>query len=160
MEAKIKSIPEGYHSVTSCLTLKNSLQAIEFYQKAFGAKVLDLFPSPDGSGTMHATVKIGDSILMMGDEKPNQACKSAEALGASPVSLYLYVPNCDDIFKQALKSGATEIMPMADMFWGDRCGSLKDPFGYSWTIATHRLDLTPEQVRKGAESFFAQAGKN
>ena len=149
------AIPEGFHSVTPSLTLKDSLKAIEFYKKAFGAKVLDLFPSPDGKGTMHATVQIGDSILMMGDENPN--CRSAESLGGSPVGLYIYVPNVDAAFKQAIAAGAAVTMPVTDMFWGDRFGSLKDPFGYSWMIATHTRDLTPEEVRQGSLSFFAKA---
>jgi len=90
---------------------------------------------------------------------PNQACKSAESLGASPVSLYLYVPNADQTFQQALAAGAVITMPVADMFWGDRCGTLKDPFGYSWMIATHLRDLTHEQVEEGAQAFLAQAAK-
>ncbi len=159
MATKIKPIPEGFHSVTPILTLKDSLKAIEFYKKAFGAKVLEVMSSPDGKGTMHATIKIGDSVLMMGDEMPNQQCKSAESLGASPVSFYIYVPNVDAAFIQAIAAGATETMPVADMFWGDRCGTLKDPFGYSWMIATHNRDLTEDQIREGAESFFAKAGK-
>ena len=154
---EVKAIPEGFHSVAPSLTLKNSLKAIEFYKKAFGAKVLDVFPAPDGKSTMHATIQIGDSILMMGDERPD--CKSAESLGGSPVGLYLYVPNVDAVFKQAISAGAAVTMPVADMFWGDRFGSLKDPFGYSWMIATHIRDLTNEEVRQGAQSFFAKAGQ-
>ncbi len=159
MATKVKPIPEGFHSVTSVLTLKDSRKAIEFYKKALGAKVLEVMSSPDGKGTMHATIQIGDSVLMMGDEMPNQQCRSAESLGASPVSFYIYVPNADAAFKQAIAAGATETMPVADMFWGDRCGSLKDPFGYSWMIATHNRDLTEEEIREGAQSFFAGAGK-
>jgi PhnB protein len=159
MKTIVKPIPEGFHAVTPCLTLKNSLKAIEFYKKAFGAKALEVFPAPDGKSTMHAVIRIGDSILMMGDEMPNQACKSAESLGASPVSLYIYVPDVDKVFGQALAAGAAVTMPVADMFWGDRCGSLKDPFGYSWMIATHIRELTQEEVQEGARSFFAQAAK-
>ncbi len=154
-----KPMPDGYHTLTPSFTFKDSQKAIEFYKKAFGATVLDLFPNLTGPGIMHATIKIGDSILMMGDENPGQACKSAESLGASPISLYLYVPNADATFKQAVAAGCMVTMPMADMFWGDRAGSIKDPFGYSWMIATHTQDLTPEQIRKGAEAFFAQMGK-
>ena len=151
-------IPAGYHSVTSSLTLKDSLKAIEFYKKAFGAKLLDLFPGLDGKGTMHATIQIGDSILMMGDE--GHGCQSAETLGTSPVSLYIYVPNVDAFFKQAVAAGATVTMPVDEMFWGDRAGSLKDPFGYSWMIATHNRELSKEQMRDGAKAFFAKmAGK-
>jgi len=139
--------------------LKDSLKAISFYEKAFGAKNPEVFPSPDGNHTMHATIRIGDSIVMMGDEMPGMGSKSAETLGASPVSLYVYVPDVDAVFKQAIAAGATAVMPVADMFWGDRCGSLKDPFGYEWMIATHTRDLTEAKIRKGAEAFFAAAGK-
>ena len=154
-----KAVPDGYRSVTPSFTFKSSKKALEFYQTAFGAKVLDVFPDPAGHGIMHATMQIGDSILMMGDEMPSANCKSAETLGSSPISLYLYVPNADAAFKQAVAAGCTVVMPVADMFWGDRAGSVKDPFGYSWMLATHTQDLTPEQVRKGAESFFAQMAK-
>ena len=152
-----KPIPEGYHAVTPSLTFKDSEKAIEFYKKAFGAKVLDLFPSPTGRGIMHAAIRIGDSIVMMGDENPG--CKSSETLGGSPISLYVYVPNADAVFNQAVAAGGTVTMPVAEMFWGDRSGQLKDPFGYSWMIATHTRDLTDDEVRKGAEAFFAQMGK-
>ncbi len=152
-----KPIPNGYRTVTPSLTFKDSKKAIEFYKKAFSAKVLDFMPSPSGQGVMHATIQIGDSILMMGDEMPQ--CKSAETLGVSPISLFIYVPNADATFKQAVAAGASEVMPVANMFWGDRAGNIKDPFGYSWMIATHTQDLTKEQIRKGAEIFFAQMAK-
>ena len=159
MKTKAKPIPEGYHSVTPDLTLKDSLKAIEFYKKAFGAKEMGIFPSPDGKSTMHAVIKIGDSIIMMGDERPGQSCESAETLGASPVSLFIYVPDVDKVFNQAVDAGAEITMPLDDMFWGDRCGSVKDPFGYSWMIATHTRDMTREEVQKGAESFFVASAK-
>ena len=159
MKNKVKSIPEGYHSVTPDLTLKDSLKAIKFYKKAFGAKEMGVFPSPDGKSTMHAVIKIGDSIIMMGDERPGESCESAETLGASPVSLFVYVPDVDKVFNQAVDAGAEITMPLDDMFWGDRCGTVKDPFGYSWMIATHSRDMTWEEVQKGAEAFFAAAAK-
>lgn len=154
-----KPIPDGYHSVTPSFTFKDSSKAIEFYKKAFGAKVLGVFPNPSGQGIMHAVIQIGDSILMMGDEMAGAGCKSAETLGASPISFFVYVPNADAAFKQAVAAGCKAVMPVADMFWGDRAGSVQDPFGYSWMVATHTQDLTPEQVRKGAEAFFAQMAK-
>jgi uncharacterized glyoxalase superfamily protein PhnB len=154
MNTKIKAIPDGFHSVTPSLSMKDSLKAIAFYEKAFGAKNPEVFPSPDGKHTMHATIRIGDSILMMGDEMPDMGCKSGESLGASPISLYVYVPDVDAVFEQAVAAGATAVMPVADMFWGDRCGSLKDPFGYEWTIATHTRDLTEREIQEGAEAFF------
>jgi len=154
-----KPVPEGYHAVTPSFTFKDSQKAIEFYKKAFNAKVLDLFPNPSGRGLMHATIQIGNSIVMMGDENPGQTCKSAETLGGSPINLYIYVPNVDTAFKQAVAAGGMVTMPVADMFWGDRAGQIKDPFGYSWMIATHTQDLTQEQIRKGADAFFAQMAK-
>lgn len=154
-------IPAGYHALTPSFTFKDSQKAIDFYKKAFSAKVLDVFQSLDGRGIMHATVQIGNSILMMGDEMPGaeNCAKSAETLGSSPISLYVYVPNADQAFKQAVEAGAVVVMPVADMFWGDRAGSVKDPFGYSWMIATHTRDLTKDEIRKGAEVFFAEMGK-
>jgi PhnB protein len=154
-------IPEGYHTVTPCFTFKDSQKAIEFYKKAFGAEVMDLFPSPDGKRIMHATLKIGNSIVMMGDEMTgSENClKSAETLGSSPMSLYLYVTNVDTAFKQAVEAGGTSKMPVEDMFWGDRVGQIQDPFGYRWMIATHKQDLTKEQVRQNAEAFFAKMSK-
>ena len=156
-----KPIPEGYHTITPSFTFKDSKKAIEFYKKAFGAKVIDLMPDPTGRRTMHATLQIGNSIVMMGDEMPGaeNCAKSAETLGNSPISIYVYVPNVDQAFKQAVAAGGTEIMPAADMFWGDRAGTLKDPFGYQWMIATHKQDLTNDQIQKGAEAFFAQMAK-
>ena len=160
MTTQAKAIPDGFHSVTPSFTFKDCKKAIEFYKKAFGAKVLDNLPSLDGKGTMHATLQIGDSIIMMGDEMPGPSCsRSAETMGASPVSFYLYVPDVDAVFKQAVAAGAIVTMPIAEMFWGDRSGSLKDPFGYSWMIATKTRNLGDEEIRKGAESFFASMAK-
>ena len=156
-----KAIPEGYYAVAPSFTFKDSKKAIEFYKKAFGAKVLDLFPNPAGRGIMHATIQIGNSIIMMGDENPGgENCpKSAETLGNSPIGLYVYVTDADATFKQAAAAGAVAAMPMADMFWGDRAGNIKDPFGYSWMIATHKQDLTEGEIKKGADAFFAQMAK-
>ena len=152
-----KPIPEGYHAVTTSFTFKDSQKAIDFYKKAFGGKVLDLMKRPDGRGIMHATMRIGDSIVMMGDEGPQ--CRSAETLGGSPISLYLYVSDADAAFKQAVAAGGAVTMPMADMFWGDRAGGIKDPFGYSWMIASHKRDLTNDEIQKGADAFFAEMAK-
>lgn len=148
-----KAVPSGYRSVTPSMTFKDTQKALEFYKKAFGAKVLDLFPNPTGKGLMHATMQIGDSIIMMGDEMPT--CKSAETMGGSPMGLFVYVPNVDEVFRQAVAAGAKATMPVAEMFWGDRCGNVKDPFGYDWMIATHTRDLSKEEIRKGGEAFFA-----
>jgi len=152
----IKAIPEGFHSVTPMLVLKDARKAIDFYKKALGAKELFVMPGPDGQGVMHAEMRIGDSIIMMGEEYPQEQCKSAETLGSSPVSFYIYLANVDEAFRAAVAAGARELMPVAEMFWGDRMGTVLDPFGYSWSLATHTRDLTPEEIEQGAKASFAQ----
>ena len=156
----MKLIPEGYHTVTPTFTFKDSRKAIEFYKTALGAVETFVMPGPGGKGVMHASMKIGNSNIMMGDENREKDCRSAESLGGSPVSFYLYVENADLAFKKAVAAGAVVQMPLQDSFWGDRTGAVKDPFGYSWTFATHTKDLTPEQIAKGAEEAMShQAGK-
>ncbi|WP_224982982.1 VOC family protein [Geomonas agri] len=154
-----KPIAEGFHSVTPMFMFKDCRKAIEFYKNAFGAVERYAMPWPDGEGIMHAELMVGDSILMMGDEFPGENCKSAETLGSSPISFYLYVENVDSAFRRALEAGATEKMEVQEMFWGDRAGSLQDPFGYNWMLATHTRDLTPEEIREGAKAAFAQVPK-
>ncbi|HVO33854.1 MAG TPA: VOC family protein [Elusimicrobiota bacterium] len=144
--------------MTPSLTFKDSKKAIDFYKKAFNATLLDVFPGMDGKGVMHASVKIGDSIIMMGDEMPPMA-KSAESFGGSPISFFIYVPDADAAFKQAVNAGATVMMPVAEMFWGDRAGNVKDPFGYQWMLATHKRDMTQDQIRAEARTFFSSAGR-
>src|SRR5262249_6247823 len=132
------------------------------YQKAFGGKLLDSFPSLDGQGVMHAVMQIGNSVFMFGDEMGGpQSPKSAESMGGSPIGLFLYVTDADAAFKQALSAGATQIYPVGEIFWADRAVSLLDPFGYNWMIATHKRDMTKEQITAEAKQFFAQmAGKH
>ncbi|MBU5612985.1 VOC family protein [Geomonas azotofigens] len=151
-----KPIPEGFHSVTAMFMFKDCRKAIDFYKNAFGAVERYAMPGPDGRGIMHAELQVGDSIIMMGDEFPGENCKSAETLGASPISFYLYVDNVDAAFRRALEAGATEKMAVQEMFWGDRAGSLQDPFGYNWMLATHTRDLSPEEISAGAKAAFAQ----
>jgi uncharacterized glyoxalase superfamily protein PhnB len=151
-----KPIPEGFHALTPTLVFKDSRRAIAFYQKALGAKELMSMPGPDGKGVMHAELKVGDSIIMMSDERPGMPCRSAETLGNSPVNFFVYVADADAGFKKAVEAGGIQEMPVQDMFWGDRAGSFKDPFGYSWMIATHKKDMTPEEIAQGAETFFSQ----
>jgi PhnB protein len=152
-----KPIPEGYQSVTPSMSFKDTKKALAFYKKALNAKEIVCLDSPAGKGVMHAVMQVGNSLIMMGDEMPG--CQSAESTGHSPTSLYLYVDDVDAVFKQAVAAGAKEVMPVMDMFWGDRAGNLKDPFGYPWMIATHKSDPTPEQVKKGAQEFFASMSK-
>jgi PhnB protein len=148
-----KAIPAGFHTVTPHLVIRNAGRAIDFYKEAFGAKELFRMPGPDGK-IMHAEVKIGDSILMIGDEAPQYGCKSPQHLNGTPVGIYLYVENVDDVFQRAVKAGAEAVMPVQDMFWGDRYGKLRDPFGHEWSVATHKRDLTPEEMQKGAAEAF------
>lgn len=155
-----KPIPDNYHTVTPSFTFRSSQKALEFYKNAFGAEIIDLLPTLDGKGIMHATMQIGNSIIMMGDEMPGDHCaKSAESIGSSPITLYVYVQNVDETFSRAVAAGGKTTMPVSEMFWGDRVGQIKDPFGYSWMIATHKQDLTTEQIQKNAEQFFAQMSK-
>ncbi|HHT0592578.1 TPA: VOC family protein [Legionella anisa] len=156
----VQAIPQGFHTVTPTFTFKDCAKAIEFYKKAFNAKALSVLPSLDGKGIMHAHLQIGNSIMMMGDEMEGENCsKSAETLGKSPVGFYIYVPDVDYVFQQAVAAGGQITMPVADMFWGDRAGHIQDPFGYSWMIATHTQDLTDEEIRKNAADFFASIAK-
>jgi uncharacterized glyoxalase superfamily protein PhnB len=152
----IKKIPAEFHSVTPMLVLKDARKAVEFYKRALGAEELMIMPGADGKGVMHAEIRIGDSIVMLGEECPDAPCKSAETYGGSPVSFYIYVEDVDTAFKVAVDAGAEVEMAVQEMFWGDRMGSVRDPFGYSWGLATHTRDLTPEEIRKGAEEAAAQ----
>lgn len=151
-----KAIPEGYHSVSPMFMFRDARKAIDFYKRAFGATERYAMPGPDGKGVMHAEMMIGNSIIMMGEEHPNESCRSAETIGGSPVSFYLYLENVDEAFGRAVAAGATVRMPLDEMFWGDRAGTVQDPFGYSWTLASHTRDLTQEEIREGAAEFFAR----
>ena len=151
--AKAKAVPDGFTTVTASLIQSDCAKAIEFYKKALGAEEHMRMPGPDGR-IMHAEIQIGTSVVMMNDEM--MGMKSAESLGASPVSFYLYVENCDAALQKALAAGGKEVMPATDMFWGDRMGQFVDPFGYRWTLATHVKDLTPEEIRKGQDEWMKQ----
>ena len=155
----IKAIPEGYQSLTPMFIFKDAAKAIDFYKRAFGAEERFVMPGPDGKGVMHAEIRIGTSIIMMGEEHPDCSSKSAETVGSSPISFYIYLENVDAAFTTAVKAGATVQMPVEDMFWGDRMGTVLDPFGYSWSLASHTKDLTPEEIQKGAEAMFATMAK-
>lgn len=161
MQTKTSLIKKEYRSVTPTLVIRGARQAIEFYKKAFGAEVRFLQDRPDGK-VMHAEIRIGDSVIMIGDEcAPHKGheidcVRSPADLGGTTTSLYFYVNNADEVFNKAVKSGATVSMPIADMFWGDRMGVLKDPFGHFWSIATHTKDVNPEEMKQGMEKFFSQ----
>jgi PhnB protein len=154
--AKAKSaVPAGHHTVTPQLILDNAAQAIDWYKKALGAEEVARFPGPDGK-IMHAEIRIGNSLIMLNDEMGGG--RSAKAIGGSPVSLWLYVDDCDALFNRAVAAGAT-VAPgpmgqLMDQFWGDRSGTIKDPHGYQWTIATRKEDLTPDELNQRADEFF------
>jgi PhnB protein len=144
--ANVKPIPAGYHSVTPYLIIKGAADAIAFYKKAFGAT--ELFRMEHEGKVGHAEIKIGDSPIMLADEQPGMGYVSPKTLGGTPVSLMIYVENVDTIYKQAIKSGGEEVKALQDQFYGDRSGTLKDPFGHVWTVATHKEDVTPEEMDK------------
>jgi uncharacterized glyoxalase superfamily protein PhnB len=155
----VKPIPKGFHTITTCLMVRGADRAIEFYKKAFGAEVLDRMTLPDGKTVIHSQIRIGDSNIFLGDEVPGMGSGAPEKYGGSPASLHLYVEDVDAAFERALAAGAKVRMPVADMFWGDRYGKVVDPFGYEWGLGTRKEDLTPDEIRKGAEEFFKkQAG--
>ncbi len=147
--AKVKPVPDGYHTLTPYLVIRDAAKAIEFYEKAFGAKETFRMPGPGGK-IMHAELQIGDSMLMLAEEMPEYGAKSPQALGGSPVNVFLYVEDADKVFNQAVAAGATVTMPLADQFWGDRYGKLADPFGHQWSVATHKEDVAPEEMAKRA----------
>ena len=152
-----KPIPEGYHSVTPYLIIKGASEAIDFYKKAFGATELFRMPAPEGK-IGHAEIKIGDSPIMLADEFPEMGYKSPQTLGGSPVSLMIYVADVDTVFKQAIAAGGKEQRPVKDQFYGDRSGTLEDPFGHVWHVATHKEDVSPEEMERRMKSYTAASG--
>lgn len=152
----VKPIPTGYHTLTPHLTVRGAARAIEFYKRAFGAKELERMPGPGGTNIVHAELKIGDSIVFLADEFPDMGARAPESLGGTTGSLHLYVKDVDAAFARAVAAGAQVRMPVSDMFWGDRYGKVVDPFGHEWGLGTHKEDLTPAEIGKRAQAFFAQ----
>jgi PhnB protein len=155
MANPLKAKPEGYHTVTPTLVVRDAAKAIEFYKKALGAKERSRFDAPDGR-VMHAELQIGDSIVMLGDEMPEMGAKSPKAYQGTPVSFYLYLDDLDAAWKRAIDAGGIQKMPLTEMFWGDRMGKLEDPFGHGWILAAHVKDPTPAEMERGQKEFFAQ----
>jgi PhnB protein len=154
--AKAKhAVPEGHHTITPPLAFDNAAAAIEWYKKALGAEDLGRAIGPDGK-IMHAEIRIGDSRIMLNDSR--MGAKGPKALGGSPASLWVYVEDCDSLFKRAVAAGAQiahgAMGEMQDQFWGDRSGTFTDPHGYTWTIATHKEDLTPEEMKQRQDAFM------
>ena len=154
----VKAVPEGFRTVTAGLCVSPCDQAIAFYEKAFGATTRSRMTMKGKIG--HAELKIGDSIIFLSDEFPEMpGCRAPRTLEGTTGGLYLYVPDVDAACDRAVKAGAKVLMPVADMFWGDRYGQVQDPFGHIWGLSTHKEDLTPEQMAQRQQAFFATAGK-
>ena len=151
----VKAVPEGYHTLTPTMTVRDAARAIEFYKQAFGAVEKGVAKGPDGK-VMHAELRIGDSIIMLADEFPEFGSLSPQSTGGAGMGLHIYVEDVDSAFDRAVKAGAKVDMPVADMFWGDRYGKLSDPFGHKWSIATHIRDMSAEEIEKAQEEFMSQ----
>jgi len=158
MARKVNAIPEGHHTITPSLIVRDAAKAIDFYKKAFGAEEIVRIAGPTGA-IMHAELRIGDSPIMLADAVPGMGCKDPGGYGGSPVSFYVYVEDVDAAWKRATDAGAKPQHGLADMFWGDRLGRVEDPFGHQWTLSQHVKDPTPEEMKKGQAEFMAKMQK-
>ena len=155
MATQVKPIPQGYHSATPYLTLNDASRALDFYKRAFGAQEVMRMAGPNGK-IGHAEIKIGDSMIMLADEMPGNFGQSPQSLGGTTSGIFLYVENVDAVFQQAVSAGAHPESQPADMFWGDRFGKLKDPFGHAWMVATHKEDVAPAEMKKRMDEATAK----
>jgi PhnB protein len=153
--ANVKPIPDGYHSVTPYLIVKGGAEAIDYYKKAFGA--VELFRMDHGGKIGHAEIKIGDSPIMLADEYPEMKYLSPKTLGGTPVSIMIYVEDVDTVYNRAIAEGGTEVKALQDQFYGDRSGTLTDPFGHVWTVATHKEDVSEEEMAERMKAHTAGA---
>ena len=154
----VKPIPDGYHTATPYLIVNGGMKALEFYAKAFGAEQLGACPMADGR-LGHAEIQIGDSRIMLADEFPEMGAKSPSTLGGTPVGICLYVNDSDALFARAVAAGATPLYPVKDQFYGDRSGTVLDPFGHKWTISTHKEDLSMEEIERRMKAMSCGEGK-
>jgi PhnB protein len=151
----VKPKPDGYHTATPYLVIDGAAKALDFYKKAFSATELMRMADPKTGRVGHAEIKIGDSPIMLADEYPEMGYRGPKALGGTPVSIMLYVNDVDAVAKQAEAAGAKVLRPVQDQFYGDRAGTFEDPFGHMWTIATHKEDIPPDEMKRRAEAAFA-----
>ena len=156
MSNEVKRVPDGFHTATPYLIITNAASAIEFYKKAFGAMELSRLAAPDGK-VGHAEIQIGDSRMLLADEFPEWDARSPETIGGSAVFIMLYVEDVDAVVSRAVAAGAKLLQPVADQFYGDRSGSIVDPFGHKWTVATHQEDVSPEEMEKRAAALFGMS---
>jgi PhnB protein len=153
----VKAKPDGYHSITPYLVVKGASAAIDFYKKAFGAQEHFRLGGPDGK-IGHAELKIGDSVVMLADEAPQMGALAPPTIGGSPVRILLYVDNVDEVVPRAVAAGAKIVRPVADQFYGDRAGGIEDPFGHHWHVATHKEDVSPDEMTRRAAALFPKGG--
>jgi len=158
MRNTIKPIPKGYHAVTPYLSVQGAAGAVAFYKKVFGAKEIMRMPGPGGT-IGHAEIQVGDSRIMLADEFPEMNFRSPRSVGGTPVNIHLYVPDVDKVVEKAVAAGAKLLRPVADQFYGDRSGSLEDPFGHVWHVATHIKDIPIKELKKRAAAMAASAEK-
>lgn len=156
MKTTVKPIPEGYHTATPYLIVNHAAKAIEFYKEVFGATELCRLVAPDGK-VGHAEIKIGDSCLMLADECAEWDARGPQTVGGSPVLIMLYLENVDEVVHRAVAAGARLFKPVQDQFYGDRSGTITDPFGHKWTIATHIEDVPPDEMRRRASALFGMS---
>lgn len=152
--ASVQAVPKGYHTVTPHLVVPKASDAIEFYKKAFGAREVSRFSGPDGR-VMHAELEIGDSRVMLGDEMPEMGVRAPTSVGGTPVALFIYQDDIESLWRQALSAGARQVDPLVSQFWGDKAGSVEDPFGHRWWLAQHIEDVSDEEMRRRAKAAFA-----
>jgi len=155
----VQPIPEGFRSVTPGMVIKNAAEALDFYQKAFGAEVMKRLNGPGGA-IMHAEIRVGDSMIMISDEWPGHHVQSPKTNGGTSITLHVYVKDVDAAHKRAVEAGAVEKMPAADMFWGDRYSAVVDPYGHAWSIGTHIKDMTEEECQQAADAWMAEMAKS
>jgi uncharacterized glyoxalase superfamily protein PhnB len=154
--ANANPVPEGRHTLTPNLVLRDCAKAIEFYKKALGAIEVSRMPAPDGKSIWHAELRVGDSVFYLNDEMPGMSRPAPDASNPAPVTMWLYVKDCDAAHRRAVEAGARSLMEPADMFWGDRCGGVMDPYGYGWSFATHVKDMTQDEMRRAGAEFARQ----
>ena len=155
MSEQVKAVPEGFHTLTPHLTVRDADKALEFYKNALGAEVLHVARMPDGK-VMHASLRVGDSMLMLNEEAPEYGARSPLSTGGTAVTIHIYTDNVDAAFHRAVSAGAQVQMPVMDQFWGDRYGMVADPFGHKWSIAAHTKDMSPEEMQRAQDEAMAK----
>lgn len=158
-EKGVQPIPEGYHAITPSCVVRDAASAIDFYKRAFGAEELERMTEPEGGRIVHAELRIGDSRFFLCDEIPEMGLRSPASLGGTPCGFYVYVEDVDQAFKKAVGAGAKIMQPVTDMFWGDRTGSVTDPFGCKWDLATRKEEVPPDEIKRRGEEFFRSMSK-